>query len=208
MSHLQDKSAVIPEEVVQRGLTRKFIYIGSSMKPTFRPGQVLYVRPDIQNVQPGDVVVYEGEKGHIVHRVLSVKTEGYVTRGDNNRFADAVPIAHGRVIGRVEMADHQTKIAPVRSGWRGLWIARLGWFLREIDWRMRWAFGWPYRWLRSSRLMLRVWKPDIMRMRLQTENGPLVKYIYHQKTVAVWEPLRGRFECRKPFDLVLFAPKQ
>jgi signal peptidase I len=208
MLNSPSKSEVIPEAASKRGLKRRFIYTGSSMKPTFRTGQLLYVRPDVQDVRPGDVLVFEAEKGPVVHRVLTVKAEGYVTRGDNNRFVDATPVPPDRVIGRVEMFDHKRKIRPVRSGWHGLWAARLGWFLIEIDRRLRSIFGWPYRWVRTSRILVRLWKPVIIRVRVQTETGPLIKYIYHQRTVAVWEPSKGKFSCRKPFDLVLFRPDE
>jgi hypothetical protein len=38
---------------------------------------------------------------------------------------------------------------------------------------------------------------------LRTEHGRLVKYVYGGRTVAWWWPGQNRFECRKPFDLVL-----
>ena len=55
--------------------------------------------------------------------------------------------------------------------------------------------------------MARIWKPAISQIHLKTDTGTLVKFIYRKKTVAVWEASRGRFDCRKPFDLVIFPPE-
>jgi len=35
------------------------------------------------------------------------------------------------------------------------------------------------------------------------DNKPLVKYICGGRTVARWWPEQDRFECKKPYDLVI-----
>lgn len=206
MSKSLSKTKYLPREKSQKDLTLRFRYSGSSMLPTFRTGQVLYVRPDVKDMRRGDVVVYEQEGRYIVHRVVSVEKDGFITRGDNNPLTDVGPILPTQVIGRVEMGEHWGEINPVRSGWRGLWMARINHLSRRLDPLFRFMFGWPYRLLKASRIISRVWKPAISRISFRTETGMLVKFIYNQKTVAVWEANQGRFECRKPFDLVIFHP--
>jgi len=176
------------------------------MIPTFRTGQVLYVRPDVHDLRRGDVVVYEQGGCYIVHRVVSIEKDGYITRGDNNPLTDDSPIRPDRVIGRVEMGERWGEIIPVRRGRRGLWLAQFNHFSNRLEPKLRSIVGWPYSLLKASKLIGKVWKPAIYQINLRTDTGMLVKYIYHQKTVAVWEASQGRFECRKPFDLVIPHP--
>jgi len=208
MSKSSPEAKAIPQDDNQKELRITFRYTGTSMKSTFRIGGVLYVRPDVQDAKPGDVVVYEQEGRYIVHRVLSVGEDGYITRGDDNRFADPTLIAHRQIIGRVELREHQGAIASVQGGSRGLWLARLSFVGRRLEPSLRIAFGWPYRLLKVSRIMPRIWRPAIQQIHLKTDAGTLVKYIYRQKTVAVWEASQRRFECRKPFDLVISPPEE
>lgn len=195
-----------PDTILNKGKTGKFFYTGTSMNPTFRLGHLLYIRPDVRDVKPGDVVVYERDGHNIVHRVVLVGKDGYVTRGDNNLFSDPKPVAFDKLIGRVEMGEHQGKIDPVLGGWHGLWIAQFRWIIKWIARWLRRLFGWAYRSLKASRLMKMIWKPEILRIQLKTETGLLIKYVYHKKTVAIWDPSLGRFACLKPFDLVILSP--
>ncbi len=177
------------------------------MQPTFRTGHLLYVRPEVQDVKPGDVVVYEQAGRYIVHRVISIGNLGYVTRGDNNPFADDDPVTPEQVIGRVEMGENSGEISSISSGWLGMWLVRFGRATRGLEPGLRLIFGWPYRFLKANRFIVRIWKPTISQVHLKNDNGNLVKYIYHKKTVAVWDVSLGRFECRKPFDLIITHPE-
>ena len=89
------------------------------MVPTFKPGQVLYVRPEGRTVQPGDVVVYRKGDGYIVHRVHSVHPEGIYTRGDNNPNPDGYLIPPEQIIGIVDQVDDWGEIRRVRGGKSG-----------------------------------------------------------------------------------------
>ena len=76
----------------------RFIYRGPSMRPTFRPGQVLYVRPQALDIAPGDVIVFPDQKSgdfQVVHRVISTTADGLVTRGDNNLRSDPLLVSAG-----------------------------------------------------------------------------------------------------------------
>jgi signal peptidase I len=207
MKNSQNEAGILPTAASRKGLTRGFLYSGPSMQPTFRTGQMLYVRPDVKNVKPGDVVVYEQADRYIVHRVISVGEDGFITRGDNNQFADAGLVTPAQVIGRVEINEHRGGITPVQGGWLGLWLTDVGRAIRPFEPWLLLVFGWPYRLVKESRIVGRIWKPAISQIHLKNEAGALVKYLYRMKTVAIWNVSQKRFECRKPFDLVIFHPK-
>ena len=206
MKNFLIEADIIPEALLQQGLIRGFLYNGPSMLPTFRPGQVLYVRPEVKDINAGDILVFEQEGTRVVHRVILVETQGYHTRGDNNRQPDPGLVAHGQVLGRVEMVEHQGEVRKVLSGRRGLWRARLGWAFRRFEQPFRLVIGWPYRRLKTSELVSFIWKPQIQTIRLETEKGVLIKYIHDHKTVAVWDANQKHFTCRKPFDLIIQPP--
>jgi len=201
----------IPETVYQEGLTRGFLYTGPSMVPTFRPGYLLYIRPDASDISPGDVIVFDNpsEKNHTVHRVVSSSNRGLITRGDNNRLPDLVPVLPDHLIGRVEIFEDQGSLFPVAGGRWGLWIARFGWGARWIDRRLRHLFWKPYNKIRNCALIrrsLQRWfSPYLQVVHLNTPDGPLVKTTFQERTVALWRPQQGQFECLKPYDL--FVPR-
>jgi signal peptidase I len=188
------------------------IYRGGSMLGTFRPGDCLTVEPvPIEHIRPGDVVAFlgaareDGAEELVAHRVIAITPGGLVTRGDNNPHADAVLVTAGNLLGRVTHFERDGVRSPVRGGRTGLWQPRLLYIHRRAH-ALAVRLGGPYRWLRSSGLLRRLWQPAVIRIRLATENGPLVKYLCGQRTVARWWPEEGRFECQKPYDLVIPPP--
>jgi hypothetical protein len=202
---------IIPAWARAEGLSRCFIYRGSSMTPTLHAGHLLYVRPTARDIMPGDVIVFRRSSGdgYIVHRVVSTTNAGLITRGDNNRRTDA-PVALGQVIGRVEMLEEEGSPRPVWGGNRGLWSAHIRWGMRRMEGWLRRALRPPYRALRSSSLARRVLGRWLFHrlsvVRLETPDGLLIKFIHNGRTVAHWWPQSNRFECRKPYDLVIPRP--
>ena len=205
------EARVIHSWLRESGLTRCFIYSGPSMVPTFRPGHLLYVRPDASDISPGDVIVFDNPSGniHTVHRIVSIPEGGLITRGDNNRLTDLVPVFPEHLIGRVEMLEDQGCLMPVAGGRRGLWIARFGWGVRWIDRRLRVLFWKPYNLIRNCALIRqilhRLFSPYLKVTHLNSPEGPLVKTTFKERTVALWRPQQAHFECLKPYDL--FVPR-
>ncbi len=195
----------------ESGLTRCFVYNGPSMAPTFHPGQLLYTRPDASDISPGDVIVFDNSSGNIptVHRVVSISDRGLITRGDNNRLYDLSPVLPDHLIGRVEILEDQGRLIPVAGGRRGLWLARFGWGARWTDRRLRRLFWKPYNLIRNCALIRQIlgrwFSPYLKVMHLNTPDGPLVKTTFQERTVALWRPQQGQFECLKPYDL--FVPR-
>ncbi len=193
-------------------------YRGGSMLGTFRPGDYLTVEPvPLAAIRLGDVVVCRGreeagEPDEIVHRVVDVLPDGLVTRGDNSPYVDSVPVTQDTLLGRVTHVQRGGQVRPVWGGRRGLLRARMlhaRCAVRRFGWRWLSIVGRrPYRWLRQSGLVGRLWRPAITRVRVEAEDGPLVKYVHRGRTVARWWPERGRFRCRKPYDLVISRPSR
>lgn len=186
-----------------------FIYNGSSMQPTFKPGQVLYIRPETKNILPGDIIVYQGRVGprNIVHRVVSVSKNGFLTRGDNNKGFDPYPVDIVQVIGKVEKVEKSGTVSPVLSGKCGLSLAKVYWLFLWLDSWIRSIFWKPYSALRNSKIIFWIWHPIISVVHLQTEHGLLVKYIHKHQTVATWNSEKKKFDCRKPYDLIIRHPQ-
>ena len=203
------EARLISKGIKKKGLTRCFIYNGGSMASTFRPGQLLFIRPVEQNLTVGDVIVFEDpiNHGYIVHRIISNKAgQELITRGDNNRLNDPVPVRLDQIVGKVELAEQSGRTMPIIGGWRGLGLAKFRWAARRLDNSLRRFFWLPYQALRVSGLAGQFWRPKIIKLELKTKNGSLVKYIHNQHTIALWHPMQQRFECRKPYDLVIPKP--
>lgn len=186
---------------------QRYRYTGLSMQPTLKPGEVLYTRPSARGLQAGDVAVYRDGMGFVVHRVTAVTVDGFFAHGDNNPAADPGPIPFERVMGVVERADDWGNVSTIPGGRRGLWPARLRWWLVWISHRLLPAAGAPYRWFKRTGWVNHIWHPPILQIRLHTAEGMLVKYMVRGKTVATWQPATSRFRCRRPYDLVIFPPE-
>ncbi len=175
------------------------------MAPTFLPGQVLYINSQKKDIAPGDVIVFRQQegKGWAVHRVIAVKQDGYITRGDNNLCADPAPILPEQVVGKVVRVDSNDRIDPLFGGWRGQWQGR---FLRTrlLGKRLlRKGLGKPYHWLKCSGLVAKYWKPKIEAIRFETPDGALIKYIHKGRTVASCWTDTDRWWFKRPYDFVI-----
>ena len=53
-----------------------------------------------EDVKEGDIVAYRSEKILIEHRVKSIDTNGFVTKGDANDERDAVPVTFTNYLGK------------------------------------------------------------------------------------------------------------
>jgi len=96
-------------------------YHGSSMAGTFRPGDCLVVQPAAwEQISAGDVVIFHGRaagerKDEIVHRVLSVRPGGLLTRGDANPQPDPDLITPLELVGVVSGYEREGKLRGVRG---------------------------------------------------------------------------------------------
>ena len=73
--------------------------LSGSMEPTFSKGTLLLVK-DTQNVQEGDIVVYQSRNELIVHRIIFLSGDEVITQGDANNAADE-PFDRSQIKGKV-----------------------------------------------------------------------------------------------------------
>lgn len=185
------------------------------MRGVFLPGDCLWVQAArAENLRVGDVVVFHAsvsnEQVHdLVHRIVAKTPEGLVTQGDNNFSFDTVRITQENLVGRVTHFQRGGRKFHVWGGRWGWLYARAARFADRLFTFTRRGLsslaGGPYRCLRQSGLVVRLWRPPVQKVELSTKDGPLVKYVCQGRTVARWWPEMRRFECRKPYDLVLWG---
>jgi len=85
----------------------RFLAITSgSMSPSINIGDIVVSIPvSINNIQPGDIIVFKGPPSLIVHRVLENYNENcYVTKGDANENPDPLWACSDNIIGKVVIA--------------------------------------------------------------------------------------------------------
>lgn len=77
------------------------ITYGNSMEPRFHQDDLVIVR-DTAPYQEGDVIAYRSAalQQPVMHRIVNVTPEGYVTKGDNNSWTDTDRPADADVIGK------------------------------------------------------------------------------------------------------------
>lgn len=197
------------------------LYRGRSMAGTFRVGDRLIVDTTarLPDILAGDVVVFESHQPHtqsktVVHRVMKVVPGGLVVRGDNTSAADCTVILEEQIMGTVTQRIRDGTARPVTGGRWGLVRARI----QHVRFALRWwrsfllkRIIFPrlrplYRAFRRSGIVRRVWRPHVTKITVQSEDGPLVKYVVRGKTVVQWWPQRRRYHARRPYDLIIPPP--
>lgn len=90
-----------------------------SMYPTFSCHNNLttgaYLNGNTSSLQVGDIAVYSlsteaaftyglNGKGirYIIHRVVSIQNQTYIFKGDNNPYADSLPVPYYRIVYKIE----------------------------------------------------------------------------------------------------------
>ena len=190
-----------------------FIYNGSSMAPLFKPGDLLCAyRPVWGNIHPGDIVIVNwgssiNHPKKVVHRVVSVRQNNLITRGDNNLKADSEAALNDNLVGLVIAFGRKSHIYSARGGCPGLFYSYLVHMQNYIWMLIKRPGRRVYRKVQQSGLIAKVWRPSLSRIHIMTDEGPLVKYRFGTRTIARWWLVQKRFDVVKPFDLVLSAPE-
>jgi len=195
--------------VKEEGFTHCFIYRGTSMIPTFQSGDFLYIRSTAHKLFPGDVVIINNPEitNYVVHRIVSSSEKGFITRGDHNRLPDVLTITIEQIIGKVEFVENKHGVHRVANGNPGLWVGRMWQWVFGLDRLIRRLFWIPYNFIRERRLAAMFWQPKISKLQINSEKGQQIKYLYRNSTVAIWDSSCRRFDCRKPFDLIIPPPE-
>lgn len=72
-----------------------------SMWPVLKKGDLIFIKgvEGKDNIKVGDIIVYRNPKGFTIHRVIEMKEETLVTKGDANNVSDN-PISYDEIIGK------------------------------------------------------------------------------------------------------------
>ncbi len=184
-------------------------YRGKSMKASFRVGDRLHIKPVlIDKLKKGDVIIFQGtdhngEEKELVHRVVSICEHGMITRGDNNRQNDDILVTQKNFKGIVTHFERNGKKKPVKGGFQGMIKAEIRYLTLSIKRLIRIIFRMPYRVLKKSGFVPKIWKPDIKKIYVKTPDEEIIKYIHGSHTVAQMWPKKKKFLCKKPYDLII-----
>ncbi len=179
------------------------------MTGTFKNGAYLHIqRAFVSDLRCGDVVVIKNQKpgskeNQYVHRIVHNTSLNIISRGDNNQVNDDQHVLVENLIGRVTHYERNGKIHKVWNGRLGMLRARvlhgrlhalraLKFFLRK-----------PYRLIKKTDIVAKLWRPDIETIYFETQDGPLVKYVHNGRTVASCWMEGNRWWFKRPYDFVI-----
>jgi hypothetical protein len=112
-----------------------FAHGGRSMNPILWQGDLLEVIPyHDTSIKAGDIIIFNSpeDESFIVHRVISISSEGIHTKGDNNNHRDHWSLRSSDIIGKVIAATYSMKRRNLRGGLLGLLLARWSHSMYEI----------------------------------------------------------------------------
>jgi signal peptidase I len=180
-------------------------YSGRSMSGTFLPSDwLIFETIPFNLIRLGDVLIFHDKvEKRIVHRAIQIIKEGVVTQGDNNSKPDIELLEAECLLGKVTHYERNGKIHKVLNGKLGMMRARVlhgrlyaikaaKYFLRK-----------PYRTLKKTGIVAKLWRPSIEIIHFETLDGPLVKYIHKGKTMASCWTASKRWWFRRPYDFVI-----
>lgn len=79
---------------------KSFIVVSGSMEPTLPVGSMIYTQKQV-GYGIGEVIAFKNAAGQTVtHRIVDVKDDAYVTKGDANKSTDAETVPMTSVIGK------------------------------------------------------------------------------------------------------------
>ena len=102
---------------------------GPSMYPTLRLGDGLELSTYSNNAETrvGDVIVYPhpDKPMDVVHRIIKIKPEGVITRGDNNNKIDPYVVKYDDIAGKVIAAKRKNRLIHIKAGKVGFCIHKI-----------------------------------------------------------------------------------
>ena len=78
------------------------VILTGSMEPEIYPGDVAVMQKvDKEDIEIGDIIQFWAEDYFIIHRVVAIENDKYITKGDNNNTQDSKPVDYGQIKGRL-----------------------------------------------------------------------------------------------------------
>jgi signal peptidase I len=90
----------------------KIKYSGKSMWPFLTEGDLLSWSP-VDNYQIGDVILFKDQKEFIIHRIVKIQNNQFVTKGDFSLCLDDLPLSNNQIIGKIIDCKSSAKIAQL-----------------------------------------------------------------------------------------------
>lgn len=109
------------------------VVVSDSMAPTYRAGDVLWIRPLSEPITPGQIVSYVQQGKLITHRVVSVEGDMLITKGDQNQEVDPWRVSVADVVGspvlRIPYLGYLIAFIKKPAGWLVFIILPAGWVI-------------------------------------------------------------------------------
>jgi signal peptidase len=181
-------------------------YKGPSMNPILKAGDRLQIAPcNLEEIRVGDVVVFispeDGSK--VVHRVISVNSDGIRTRGDNCNQEDKWVLRRENILGRVVSAQRGKRRRRIFGGTVGRLLAVTVRAIHAMDSRVSYLLRPAYDELAKVSIFTRL-LPAQMRPRvisLKRAAGEELQILMGRRVVGRWLPGKTRWHIRRPFRL-------
>jgi hypothetical protein len=130
-------SRQLSREALQRSGELQLHVISTSMAPLLKPGDAVLVQPArIQDLQLGQIVVYERGSDWITHRLVQQDRFSWTLKGDACLAPDA-PVQPSEIIGRVVSrirllsTSEKTRLDLLQKRW--LWLGSFTAFLGRLQ---------------------------------------------------------------------------
>lgn len=80
---------------------KPLVVISGSMEPTLKVGGVLYYEKiNIDELDEGDILVYQANDHIISHRIVDIIEDDFITKGDKNNSVDNYLVNSNQVLGK------------------------------------------------------------------------------------------------------------
>lgn len=114
------------------GQTDMDVVVSGTMEPALYRGDIVVVEKNPDNIQVGDIVVYNAtwfQNKAVIHRVISIKNDSngntlFKLKGDNNNISDPEPIYRSQIISKVVNTENGPYVIP-KIGYITLWLRGL-----------------------------------------------------------------------------------
>jgi hypothetical protein len=181
-------------------------YIGPSMNPIFKPGDRLQIIPyDGQEIRRGDVIVFispeDGSK--VVHRVISIDSNGINTQGDNCNSEDDWVLSREHILGRVISAKRGNRRRRIFGGILGRLFAAKVRIIHALDSFVSCLLHPAYDELARVGIFSRL-LPAQMRPRVISFNrdaGIELQLVMGRRVIGRWLPGKSGWNIRRPYRL-------
>ena len=80
---------------------KPLVVISGSMEPTLKVGGILYYEKiDLNELDEGDILVYQTKEHIISHRIVDINENGFITKGDINNSVDNYLVSDEQILGK------------------------------------------------------------------------------------------------------------